>query len=731
MIAEVRTEQIEKSIRASRFWMSLFPYIGMFILALLLWIPFGFKINGSYEEWILNDISETEHPPFFITPTWTTLALDSSRPLQMFFFAASYALDPDSYLYYNIFQMLFFFGKMVVVYWLVLQFLPNHKLLAFIVGLLFIIYPADIGPFSLRTIHIHNAVLCYLLSVYLLIQFRKQSGSIRWMALFGASLFLIVSLFQYKVALVAAVITPLSLLYFGRPNRDFLLGAGCWYATLVFVGLYTFWANSQSSMPTYEGSIISATTFTADNFKGMFNALLWSSQRQFSGWTHAFEKLSYVSQYGPYLLSGLVVTVGVGGYFLHQQHHEKRSLIIPRWRFSLLFMAGLLLFPIGMAVYLPLPTYRFQEFRIYYLATLGSAVALGLGLYFISRLFARYQEITFLLLALPFVGFALLNAFQMHQKYVNFSLIQQSLLQQIVRQAPQIKPETFILIVDNTTYRGIYNPNIFAYNTVFPMAVHYIYKDRAIDAQYCPPEDSAVLATSCQFGTDALHIKNYLYYSGVYLGITDDLTVPYDRLLLFTYEHDGQLKLLDSEEAATVFKISGYNPQGRIVGTMLPYRAHTLFSCDPALSCYQEKPIEPRSTFDLPDIDDIGFGWQHLEVNTMGDFYRWSFSTISTIDIDLSDSIDLSVDFKVETSSDREILDTLKLSVNGQYIPLTFTSTDPTTRVYSATIPRRVLSGQLPRTQLVFTVDRLASVPNTPIRHSFALYWLRIRPVSK
>jgi hypothetical protein len=718
----------ESSPRPS-FLIRVMPYIGMFLLALLLWLPFGFKTTGTYEEWILNDISETEQPPFFIMPSSQSLALNSSRPLQMFFFAASYVLDPNSHLYYNVFQMLFFFGKMVVVYWLVLQFLPEHKLLAFIVGLLYIIYPADLGPFALRTIHIHSAILAFLFAVYLLIQYQKQHQSIAWMALLGSSLFLIVSMWQYKVVLAAAAVAPLVMLYFARPNRRFLLGVGVWYGALAFTIIYTFWADSHSNVITYEGAAITSSSFTLENIRSMFDALLLGYQRQFTGWSDAVAKLDYTSVYGPYLLAGLAITVVLGAWLLHQQNRERTQPPISWQRYVLLFVSAVVMFAVGMAVYLPLPSYRFLDFRIYYLATFGSAASLGLGLYFISRIMPRYRETIFLLLTLPFIGLAFLNAFEMHQRYVNLSLVEQNLLQQTVTQAPQIKPETFILVIDNSTFKELYDVDIFAHNTVLPMALRYVYSNRNIDGQYCPPTDRAVLNTECQFRSDALHIINYLYYSGVYLRITPDLAIPYDRLLLFTYEDDGNLKLMTSEQAAATFKIAGYNPQARIVSSAMPYRAQTIFSCVPALSCYQAAPILPRSSFDLPDMGKIGSGWRASEFDGVNSTFRWSINPISTVDVDLSDNTDLLLEFNINAALDEAVLNSLKLSVNGQNIPFTFTSTQPTNRLYSAIIPRSVLIGHSPRTQLMFKIDRLVPVPDAPvIELGFALHWLRIRP---
>ncbi|MCA0458022.1 MAG: hypothetical protein LCI00_28910 [Chloroflexi bacterium] len=707
-------------------WVRLLPYMGLFVLALVLWLPFGFRVTGVYEEWTLNDIAETETPAFFITPSWATLSLNSSRPLQMFFFAASYALDHNSHTFYNVFVMLFFFGKAVVVYWLVLQFLPEHKLLGFVAGILYMIYPADIGTFTLRTIHIHSAVLAYLLAVYLLIGYRLRQGRGRWWALAGAAVFLLASLWQYQVALPAALVTPLVMLYFGRPNRSFSWACGVWYGVLAFFAGYTLWANQNAIVETYEGTRYgSVALLSVENIRGMVEALFTAYGRQINGWVQAVAKWDYVPVYAPYLLAGLVVTAAVGIILVSRQ--REKAAQVAWWRYGLLFIVGLLLFPVGMAVYLPLPTYRLQEFRIYYLATLGSALALASGLYLISRVFKRYRELAFLILALPFVWLVVLRALEMHQRYVNFSLVQQSLLQQTVEQAPQIARDTVVVVVDESADQKIDNENVFAFMTIYPLALHYLYDDWNFDAQYCPAEGKSSRGTTCTFEPDGLNIREAQYYEGVYLRERDEI-LSYDRILLYRYTSDGQLALLSPAEAEAAFGISGYDPQARITGETPPFRTSTLFSCVPALSCYQDKPIVPRSSFDLPDAGEIGTGWRAPEPSGQGEVYRWSVNTTSTVTVDLSDSSDLTVAFKAVSALDPTLLDSLRLTVNGQDIPLAYTAPDAITRLYTATIPRDVLVGQSPRTALTFTVDRLIPVPDAPdVLLGWALYGLRVR----
>jgi len=343
-------------------WMRLIPYIGMFLLALLLWLPFGFKTTGLIEEIGLNQLIEQRQQLFFITPS-SSLGGVRTRPLQMFAFAAAYALDHDSYLYYNVLMMLFFFGQMVVAYWLVLEFLPGKKALAFVTALLFTIYPADTGLFSLRTIHIHLAILAFLIAVYLFIRFWRLSGRKSWLALFGAIVFLLFSLEQYESPLVTAIATPFILLYFKRINRRFFIGTIAWYAAIAFVFIYAAWITAQSTVQTYSGHLLGKNLLSLESIADMFQALFVGYRRQITGWANAFNQLDFLPLFWPFIVAGLALSF-VGIWWLSRKQIAQPNVQTKRWQYIILLLGGVALFAVGMATYLPVPTHRFHFFRL-------------------------------------------------------------------------------------------------------------------------------------------------------------------------------------------------------------------------------------------------------------------------------------------------------------------------------------------------------------------------------
>lgn len=693
----------------------LIPHLGMFAIAVVLWIPFGFKTSGLIEEIGITSMLDSGEQLFFITPT-SAMSVARGRPFLVFFHALAYALDPNSYFYYNIFQMLFFFGKMVVVYWLLLVFLPNHKLLAFITGILFALYPADTGLFSLRTIQVHSATLAYLLATYLLLLFGKLRGRASWCALLAAAFFLLFNVWQYPSAIPVVVVTPLFLFYFGRPKLRFVIGALVWYGTLALALAYSTAAigAAEATVQSYDGGFIERIQDMAENAQTIVDALLVGYERQISAWFAAFGKLNYLTVYWPFFLISIGVIVTIAWWFIRNSKAE--TLFAAWWRYVLLQIAGLAIFAVGLSAYLVVPELRFQEFRTYILAMLGSALFLTITLYLISRLFKRYQSALFVVLALPFVGLALVNAFAQHHYYDKFSLIQQNVLQKIVTQAPELEPGTVILLADRAGLMT--RENVFYLGSYLPIALRYLYNDPNLLAFYCPADGSGAMTSSvCHFENDSLILE------------TPSLTVPYDRVLLFTANSDTDIQLLDSEDAANEFEVTNYNPQARIIGNSLPLRATTLFSCDPVISCFHEIHDVPTTSFDLPISGEIGFGWRDAEMYSIGGAHRWAIAPTAAIDVDLSDTSDLVVEFKILKWIDAGHIDSLSLSIHGQPIPLTFVPASPEGRIYRGVIPREALMGKPAHTQLIF---KISSLPTIDIVHGtylgYALSWLTIRP---
>ncbi|HEX5069124.1 MAG TPA: hypothetical protein VFV78_02825 [Vicinamibacterales bacterium] len=703
-----------------RSWWSAPAYAGMFLLVLLLWLPFSFKTTGLIEEWSIVGVIEEHSPAFFITPH-SPLAMARLRPLLAFVHSVAHALDPDSFLFFNVFQLLFMFGKMVAVSWLVQQFLPRQRLLGFVAGALFVLYPADGALFSFRAIQIHAAVCSYLFAACLLIRFVRHPARAGWLHAAGAAVLLMFSLMTYQIALPLAVLTPLALLAFGRlSDRRFWIASGAWYAAIAVPAVYALWALQQDVGAAYEVGLMEVAPAAGRSpLADITGAIGLAYERQVIGWEHAWRMLGRYPQLRAAAIAGLAVFAATGAWIARQQARETARVLISRRRYVTVACVAAAVIVLGMAAFLALPTHRRQDFRIYFLSMGGSAVALALVLFWISRAARRFRDVAFLTLAVPFIGLGYTFALQNHQYFVNYSLIQQQVLQDTLAQAPRLAPRSFVVFLDTT---GVIDDEyVFYYGIYLGTSIKYLYGDPSLDAGYCSLRSQGNTATTCTFDASSLRLSR----AGTDAPSTD--VVPYDRIVFLTNDVDDHFRLVTPGELSATHETHGYDPGARIAGTAPPPRAATMFSCVPALSCYRE-PAAPGTSYDLPDTGPIGRGWRAAEPDGVGGTFRWSLTSTAVVNVNLAPEADLALEFHIVQWLAPDVIDSLQVTLNGAEIPLT-AERAPVGRVYRAILPREVLRRSVARSQLIFRVNRLPAVPTAPDVHlGIALGSLRIRP---
>jgi hypothetical protein len=696
-------------------------YAGLFLLVLVLWLPFSFKTTGLIEEWSELRIMDAGSQLFFITPH-SALGVARLRPLMTFAIAVAHALDPGSFLFLNVFQLLFMFGKMVAVSWLVLQFLPGRRLLAFVAGVLFLIYPADTGLFTFRAIQIHAAACSYLFAAYLLIRFVRRPVRAGWTYLAGAAVLLMFSLLAYQVALPLAILTPLVTLAFARPsNRRVWIASAAWYAAIAVPMLYAAWALRQGGGTPYEVGLLGTQPASElSPLADMMGAIGLAYQRQVTGWATAWQELGRYPQLRVAAVAGLAVFAATGAWVARGERRDPAGPPASGRRHLILALVAVAIVFVGMAAFLPAASHRRQEFRIYFLSMLGSAVVLALLLFWISRAARQLREAVFLILALPFVGLGYTYALHNHQYYVNYSLEQQQLLQDAVAQAPRLTANTFVVFLDHTG--TLDRDYVFFYGVYLDSGLKYVYADPSIDAGYCPLTSAGTVGTTCTFDASSIHITRSA------AGYASDVTVPYNRVVFLTNDVDDHFRLLTANDLAAIHQASGYDPQARIDRSLPASRAATMFSCTPALSCYREA-TGPATSFDLPYTGLIGRGWRSSEPDVGGGTVRWSVTVSPTIGVTLAKDADLALEFRVSDWSAPDVIDSLALSVNGIAIPLTYEPAKPKGRLYRGVLPREILAQSSARTHLMFRVHRLAPMPAAPdVQLGIALSSLRIRP---
>lgn len=119
------------------------------ILVVAMWIPFGFAMNGLYEEWWIFGTFAHSGPAFFVTVDGA-FAAQAGRPL-LLPFALSYALDPTSFLGMNVVLIAVLLVQGIAFGYLARK-LTGSTLWGAVGGVLLLLQPADSAVYAFRAL---------------------------------------------------------------------------------------------------------------------------------------------------------------------------------------------------------------------------------------------------------------------------------------------------------------------------------------------------------------------------------------------------------------------------------------------------------------------------------------------------------------------------------------------------------------------------------------------------
>ncbi len=544
----------------------LLPILAIIGLVVILWLPFGLKVSGIMEEWLV--VHDLEHGgasernedfDWFITT-----GVHRLRPLVGLTFVASYSLTPDSFVGYNLVAMALFVGKSVLLYLIMRRLTHGNTTYALLVALLFIIFPADGGLFTFRAINVHLAVLWFLLSVYL---FLIYFGSGRRWALVGAWLATVGHLWIYEIPYPLILFMPLLLVWVeGRLNGRVLRASVLWFLAPLFALLYEVVLFTQGE--SYQSWVLQRSGLTQPGILNeMIASLLTAYDRHFvSGWTESFGQIGT-----PYLALAVVAALGAFGvgWLMRRAPADE-----PRRRYWMLALIGFAVIGLGYAMFL-ISTNRQLDWHVYYYSSIGGAVCAG-SLVYLLMLYAHLPRAMFVAIMSLLIGLTTLHALNQHANYADIALSQQRLLHDVVEQAPHIADGATLVVVDETG-RYVDNWSLGA-SYLVRYALGYVYGDPNLSAILCSfdPASGAFVALPeqrelCTFTPEGISLTLAGDESGFY---------PYDRMVVVRYTGDGAelLASLPPNYLRTVAQ-RVYNPFEYVDPTAsLPRRYYTLFS---------------------------------------------------------------------------------------------------------------------------------------------------------
>jgi hypothetical protein len=386
------------------------------LAVIALWIPFGFFLGGLIEEWSILALFTKYGTQFLATSD--LLAAHRARPLTVFPHAVAYALDPNSFFYWHILQIISLIikasGAALIGYYIV-----RRSSVALVLGLLTAFYPADTMQIPFRGMHINWSISLAYLAILLLFgsfEARNLRATII-LAVFASFTFL-------AAALMYEAVAPLAILPFLAPFVRSNVRSGSteirsnWQALLIWLlgllGYAVYFVSIVVSGSTYQGDITqgSSSSRVSHILGRLPDALTYSFNRAFyEAWSEAADfALQYLHGYWVVLLFAAAVFTTVTYLDRYDAGLPKHRLT----RVAKLFALGIILFVVGYAPYLPSTSHLFITQRTFLVSALGSATAVTSLLYLLVSFAPR---IVFSLSATILISLSLISQLYQFDRY--------------------------------------------------------------------------------------------------------------------------------------------------------------------------------------------------------------------------------------------------------------------------------------------------------------------------
>ncbi len=490
-----------------------FTATGCFFLFIgLLYLPFGLDTIGHWEEWTnFSYLEGLEHPrlPTELSQRWWIISPN----------AAAYLIDSETFLGYNAFFALMLWGKLALFYG-ILRHYRLRSWQAYLLTLLFAVYPVDSGLLYLRAIPVQFNALTLLAALYLALQYRRRPMR-SYLAGTFAMMALCVGTYEAQYALILTL-PLLWIRHLRRPGWPAVNLTIIWYLLpalkLAYISLLAMTGRSfYRSNYVYAG-----TEVRADNLiSTTFDNLLEVYRRTFAvGWGDALADLGR-NNWMPLTLTMLALAAAVAWY-MWRREADRRSANERHLLAGLL--AGLLLIIPAVGVLIWFGYYSQDLWRLYLYVPGPAAIAVFcLVALAATRIPSeRYRDgaiiITCLLLIFPGISRLILQ----HEHYVVSAGNKKRIHQQIVQIAPEMASQTRVIVLSEMTDEERLQKHIEELRSnVIGFALYYINKGESYRYGYmCPSVEN------CSPIKDwADHLSNtlvFLLHSDLSLSLAED-----------------------------------------------------------------------------------------------------------------------------------------------------------------------------------------------------------------
>jgi len=545
-------------------------YVGIIVAPVLtilfIWLPFGFEMNGLFEEWIILDLFRT-HGLFFFATHSSPLPDQSLRPLTILPHAIAYWMNPNSFFWWHV-LMIFGLALKGCSLAFIGSKLTNSLFWGMFLGVMSIIYPADTMQICFRSIHI-NIALGLLLFAAALTMIANDQENIRLKVVFCSlsAFFFLSSVLMYEAGVFLFII-PALLTYIASDNWKNVIKSPipllCWAIVSFFYIAYACFIFFIIKLPTYHEGLAQDSSKLALFFRGVPKLLTVTLPRAvFGGWNDGINIALTEFNCPIYILIiiGLMCAILLIARKIKISSTNTTKETIPDSISKRLIFSGVILILAGYLPYLISPAFWATSQRTYLFATPGaSLVVLGVVMQIRHRsfLFAGMLVVTIMI-----AGFSA-QLFQFHY-YLLISNSQKVLLKTIVENFDGVLDGKSLVIFDESSQFN----SFWTLRDNLHQALGYFYDKPIKPIQICTfpymqwKNIDGYSTGTCEIVDESLVFRKSLNSSPDVVPIISkpDLIIPQKNAIILNIQKDGTMETKTSLGNYRNKLEKGYSPQ--------------------------------------------------------------------------------------------------------------------------------------------------------------------------
>ncbi len=524
---------------------------GFLMFILLLYLPFGFESIGHWEEWVVRAYLEGR-------PSKTETEL-VSRFWILVPQTLAYIIDSESFLGYHLVNFLIFWGKLVLLYGILRQF-KIVRLYAFLMTILFMVYPVNSGLMSLRSLSMQFSMISLLAAVYLVLDYQKHPTRLR---LLGIWLALILNVASSESAYAMILVIPLLWWLGSRAMtwKNFNLTV-IWYLFPACKAAYLLLLLSANQSFYRDDVFLDSPGAVSDVFAMVIPNLVDVYRNTFvGGWREAWAATGQ----NTYMILTAAMLALVGGIALYLSRAKGADAFPSVRQIGIWLVGGLLLIMPAVGVLIWIERYNSDPWRMYFYVPVAAAMVVFSLIVLLAAPIAksRYRNVILIILCLILMFPASSRLILQHEHFVNAANIKAQVLASIMEQAPQIDSAAQVILLTDMSITDLRANNMSEFkNNMLDSAFYVLYQD-----------ERPRFAFLCRINryrrchTDDIELTEF--------HLQQDTSYR-DTILLRLYD-DGSVKLLHELPKELDFAGSDYDPN-RLYNpdAPLPPRAATM-----------------------------------------------------------------------------------------------------------------------------------------------------------